>query len=452
MLQRVAAFFLSGPDRPVSLLGDALVKTYERWRMSVFLSVTFGYTVFYTCRVNFSVAKKGMLEEGVLDASQMGIIGSALLVVYAVGRLVNGFLADRLHVGHFIASSLLASAILNLLFGTSSSFFILLPIWALNGWLQSGGSAPCVVALSHWFTSRERGTRYGIWSISHTLGEAITFGATGAIVAALGWRAGFIAPAFLAVIVAFILFWTLPDRPQTLGLPPVWQYKGELEPQREAKEPIGRLQLEVIRNVGVWVLGLASATTYVARYGMDHWGPLFLQVTKGYSEADAGMLMSIAPVTGVAGVYLSGFISDRLFGSRRQVPLLCYGLLEITALLLLRLLPPGQPWLDAVLMAAFGFGMGGMTVFLGGLMAVDIVSRRAAGAAMGIVGVFSYLGAAIQDTVSGFLLHGATTTADGRPHLPPESFDPVLFFWIAASVVSIVLASSLPLFRRTSAS
>jgi OPA family sugar phosphate sensor protein UhpC-like MFS transporter len=50
-------------------------------------------------------------------------------------------------------------------------------------------------------------------------------------------------------------------------------------------------------------------------------------------------------------------------------------------------------------LAAFGLGMGGVLVYLGGLMAIDLVSRRAAGAAMGLVGLFSYLVAGVQDTL-----------------------------------------------------
>jgi sugar phosphate permease len=37
-------------------------------------------------------------------------------------------------------------------------------------------------------------------------------------------------------------------------------------------------------------------------------------------------------------------------------------------------------------------------------MAVDLVWRRAAGAAIGLVGLFSYLVAGVQDTLSGYLL------------------------------------------------
>jgi OPA family sugar phosphate sensor protein UhpC-like MFS transporter len=39
-----------------------------------------------------------------------------------------------------------------------------------------------VVALSHWFARKERGTRYGIWSASHSIGEGLTFAGTAFLV------------------------------------------------------------------------------------------------------------------------------------------------------------------------------------------------------------------------------------------------------------------------------
>ena len=418
----VSRFFRTGPDLPERTDAD-VPRIYEKRRWSVFLSVTLGYATFYVCRINFSVAKKSMLDDGVLDASQMGLIGSALLLTYGVGRLANGFLSDHMNIRRFISTALLASAFFNLFFGLSSLFPVFVALWAVNGWVQSAGSSPCVVALSSWFTFRERGTRYGIWSMSHTIGEAVTFAVTGSLVAWLGWRSGFLGPALLGGTVALILFRTLADRPQTYGLPPVWKYKGEPEPPTTDHVPVAKLQAEVLRNPGVWVLGLASALMYVARYGMDHWGPLFLQVTKGYTQGNAGLIMAVTPIAGMCGTALSGVVSDRVFGSRRQETILGCAVLEIGALCLLAFSPAGCMWLDAAGLVIFGLGIGGLTSLVGGLMAVDLVSRRAAGAAMGLVGVFSYIGAAVQDTVSGYLVDGCKVVVDHAPSLPPGVSD-----------------------------
>jgi len=87
--------------------------------------------------------------------------------------------------------------------------------------------------------------------------------------------------------------------------------------------------------------------------------------------------------------------------------------------------------------ALFGFGLGGTLVFVGGLIAIDICSKRASGAAMGLVGMFSYLGAAVQDWISGILIKAGEITVDGHA---VHDFDNAFLFWIGAAVASMVFA------------
>lgn len=441
------AFFKTRADQPL-ISDDAAVvrRVYERKRWSVFLSVLFGYGLFYTCRMNFSVSKKAMLDAGVMSPTQMGVVGSALLFVYSVGKFTNGFLADRSNIARFMSTALLLSAAVNLVLGWHVGFGVFLLLWGLNGWFQSVGSAPSVVALSHWFAKTERGTRYGIWSASHSLGEGISFVGTAFLVSAFGWSWGFWGPGLLCLVGALVMYRTLADRPQTYGLPPVHEYKNEpAEAPTQEQASIGQLQMEVIKHPGVWILALASGCLYVGRYGIGNWGPLYLQLSKHYSATAAGSVLAAYPTAQILGSISSGFVSDYMFGARRNIPALIYGLLQIATLLGLYWIPPGHFLLDAAMLAVFGFAMGGLLVYLGGLMAIDLVSRRAAGAAMGLVGLFSYLVAGIQDTVSGYLLDASKVTVDGTT---TYSFRLVFAVWIGALILSTALAASLWLFTH----
>jgi OPA family sugar phosphate sensor protein UhpC-like MFS transporter len=337
---------------------------------------------------------------------------------------------------------LLCSAVLNLLFGLSSVFWVLVLVWALNGWFQSMGSAPSVVNIAHWFSRRERGTRYGVWSTAHSLGEAMTFVLTSVLVAALGWRAAFWGPGTLCAAVAVVLFFTILDRPQSYGLPPVADFRDDHAPVSRSGSSTWELQLEVLRNPAVWVLGLAGASLYVARYGVNNWMVLYFQEAKHYGLLDAGFNLSVFTVCGLVGTGLSGAISDLFFKSQRGPVIVLYGIGLVTALSLVFVTPAEAVWLDRGLMAVGGFAMGGLVTFLGGLAAVDICPKRATGAAMGMVGLFSYLGAAVQDQVSGSLLQASRTVVDG---VARYDFDAVFLFWIGAAALSVLL--SLVLFR-----
>ncbi len=59
---------------------------------------------------------------------------------------------------------------------------------------------------------------------------------------------------------------------------------------------------------------------------------------------------------------------------------------------------------------------------------------------MGMVGVFSYLGAGSQDIISAGMIDAGITMVDG---VRVYNFDTVVVFWIATSVVSMLLAAML---------
>jgi OPA family sugar phosphate sensor protein UhpC-like MFS transporter len=88
----------------------------------------------------------------------------------------------------------------------------------------------------------------------------------------------------------------------------------------------------------------------------------------------------------------------------------------------------------------YGFMLSGLLAALGGLFAIDIVPKRAAGAAMGFIGVFSYMGAGIQDKISGILIDRGTTMIDGVRHY---DFSTAVIFWIGSSIISMILAALL---------
>jgi OPA family sugar phosphate sensor protein UhpC-like MFS transporter len=433
---RVLGFFRTREDRPVLTDAQEVVRVYRARRWTTFLGITFGYSFFYTTRLSLAVAKKPLIDAGLTSAEELGKIGFLLYLTYAFGRLTNGFLCDRAHIGRFMGLGLLLSALVNILFGFSSAFVAFLLLWAVNGWFQSMGSAPSGANLAAWFGRRERGTRYSIWSLAHNLGEGLTFVATAALVGALGWRWAFWGPGVVCVFVALALFKVVLDRPPTYGLPSAAARAGETEASAVEGESVARQQLTMLRNPAIWLLGLASASMYVARYGINEWFVLYLQDEKGYEIAKAGLATSFFPIVGAAGTFAAGPISDFLFRGRRFPVSFAYSVLLIAGLVAIPLVPRGHFWADAAAVSVCGFAIGGLLVFLAGLIAIDLSPTRAAGAAMGVVGVFSYLGAAVQNWISGSLIEESRVLTDGTA---TYDFGNVFLFWIGAAVLSLLL-------------
>ncbi|TNE64380.1 MAG: MFS transporter [Alphaproteobacteria bacterium] len=433
--------FAQSPDAERLTDSAEIDRLYRRHRFRVMLAVTLGYGLLYTCRLALGVVKKPLIDEGIFTPDELGLIGSALFYSYAFGKLTNGFLADHVNIKRVLALFFALTAVCNIGMGFVASVGFATALWGLNGWFQSFGAPGGVVAMTNWFSNRERGRMYGVWSTAHSIGEGLTFLVVGSVVSYWGWQAGFWTPGAIGIATAAVSFLLLQDRPTSLGLPPVADWKND-HYETVTKQDSGsvfRTQLAILKIPAVWILALASATTYVTRYGINSWGILYLQEQRGFSLPEAGTVLMVSTLSGIAGAVTYGFVSDKFFGARRPPANLIFAIIEVIGLLLFFYGPNSMPVI-LVSMVLFGLGMTGLVTALGGLFAVDICPKRVAGAAMGVVGVFSYLGAALQEHVSGVLIGDGMTMVDG---VRQYDFGPVILFWIGASIVSALLAASL---------
>lgn len=395
-------------------------------RTGVFWAVTIGYGLFYVTRLSMNVLKKSIVDDGFLSESQLGMIGSALFFSYAIGKLVNGFLADRLNIRYFMSFSLLICAIANIFLGLQTTFWLFLGLWAINGWFQSAGAPSSIIALKRWYDEKGLGTVYGFWSASHNIGEAITFTFTAFVVGALGWQWGFFSAGFLGLLGAVMIFFLLVPRPNGTSMP--------THENVVVKQNVGLKQLEVLKNPMIWMLAVSSAFMYIARYAVNSWGIFYFEIEKGYSIVEASSLISISSVSGIVGTIFSGLLSDKFFKSNRTIPAVLMSALNLFALTLFLLVPEGYYYIDIISMILFGVSIGVLICFVGGLMAVDIAPAEAVGAAAGVIGIASYFAAGIQDIVSGFLIEGKKTMVDG---VQVYNFEAIRYFWLIAAALSL---------------
>lgn len=258
---------------------DRVEETYRSLRRRTFWGATIAYSLYYVCRMSLSVVKQPLIDEGVLTAGELGLIGSALLFVYAVGKFMNGFIADYCNVRRFMATGLFISALVNLLMGAMGLmhgpvgipsviiFAAFAVMWGLNGWAQSMGSPPGVISLSRWFPQSKRGTYYSLFSSSPYIGEFLSFIVTGFVVGALGWEYGFLVASVAGLVGSLIILLFVSDTPESKGLPSVQTLSGE-QVTKQDRMPTRDLQKMIVKHPGIWVIALSSAFIYVTKYAI----------------------------------------------------------------------------------------------------------------------------------------------------------------------------------------
>lgn len=419
---------------------------YKTLRNRTFWGVTVAYSLYYVCRMSLSVVKQPLIDEGVLSAGQLGIIGSALLFVYAVGKFMNGFIADYCNVRRFMATGLAISAVVNLLMGLLGLvsggsafpsvvvFLSFAVLWGVNGWMQSMGSPPGVISLSRWFPRSKRGTYYSIFSSTPYLGEFLSFIITGAIVGALGWKAGFIVAAIAGFIGTAVILLFVADTPESKGLPSIYELSGE-QMLHEDTVSTRELQKNVLRHPGIWIIALSSAFIYITKYAVAGWGVLYLQKARTFSLEEATQIIAFSAAFGIVGTVLAGWLSDKVFRGDRVKPAVLSGILSFIALTFF-LFVGGGYLINIIYVSVFSLAVGVLYCIVAGLMAVDIVPRKATGAALGVVGISSYVAAGLQDITSGYLIQFNTESVAG---VDVYDFGPVSLFWLATALISFIL-------------
>ena len=369
-------------------------KIYPYWRNRILITAMIGYILFYFVRKNLSLAMPAIEEELNISKAELGLFLTLHGVVYGISKFVNGFLGDQTNPRYFMALGLALSALMSLLFGLSSGVLTFGIIWLLNGWFQGMGFPPCANSLTNWFAPNERGVKFAIWNTSHSIGAALVL-ILNSFLIIYNWRYCFIVPAILAFLGAVFIVNRLRDKPESIGLPPVEQYKGgKLE--TDSKENTDDLNFKqfvrrkVFGNPVIWVLCLANFFLYTIRYAILDWGPTFLLEMKGIELQKAGWLVAGYEGLGVLGMLSGGWMMDRVFKGRGGRACIIYMLICSFAILVFWKFPGKSPMFYGILLWIIGFFIYGPQALVG-IIAANLATKRAAATAIGLTGLFGYL-------------------------------------------------------------
>lgn len=378
--------FAPAPPAETMLTDPAEIKAqYRYWQRRILFSTIVGYAMFYFVRKNLSVAMPAMSRDLGIEKSDLGLFLTLHGLLYGFSKFAHGFVGDRTNARTFMALGLILSAGVNILFGFSSAVVTLGLLWMLNGWVQGMGFPPCARLMTHWFPPKELATNFSIWNTSHSIGAGLVVVLCGYLVG-YGWRLCFFVPAGLALLCALFLLGALRDTPPSLGLPEV---EGTASGPSDSPGFSAAQLRQVFGNKYIWLLAMASFFVYIVRYAVLDWGPTFLTEMKHIELKHAGWMVAAFEVSGVAGMLVSGWLTDRLFGGRGARLCVFSMLLTALSMLLFWKLPSRSPVICTLPLCLAGFFLYGPQALVGVVVA-NLATKRLAATAIGLTGIFSY--------------------------------------------------------------
>ncbi|MFB3829316.1 MAG: MFS transporter [Bryobacteraceae bacterium] len=362
-----------------------------------------------------------------LSDTQVGALSTGFIVVYALGGLPMGRLADRGSRKRLLAAGLAVWTSLTAAGGMAAGYAALLA----SRLGVAVGEAACAPAATSWigdaFPASQRARAMGIFMLGVPLGVALSLAASGAIAGAFGWRAALFAAALPALVLLPLLL--------RLREPP----RAAAKPEGSAR---GLLRLPVFR----WIV-VSGALVNFNLYVISTFLPAYLTRFHGMSVARAGIWAGAG--SGIAGAIAAlggGAWGDRAGAAHGRLRAAAFAAAAAAPAALAAIaLPAGEaPASLTFMMIAYGLLNAYYALVYAAIQ--DLVEPRLRGTAMAVYLMAMYLcGAAFGPLLTG----GLSDLLAGRAAaLGPEAAraaglrQAMLVLPVLAAALALVLAAA----------
>lgn len=400
------------------------------------------YAAMYMARYNFGFANKSLSDMYGWDKAMVGTIISTATLVYGISALFNGPIADRLGGRRAMLMGAIGATVFNLAFGLGAYLGFLgtgtvllgylATVWTLNMYFQSYSALALIKVNSGWFHVSERGVFSAIFGSMIQGGRALVYALMAVpLVVALPWQWKFFLPAIATAFMAYMTWRVVQDSPKDAGLPdfdPQDATSGDTE-----KITFGYVARKVFTQPIPLTIAFAEFCTGFVRHGFEQWFPRYMQEAQHLPFDHPIFQRGAAAVViaGIAGAFVAGYASDKVFGHRRPPVAFIGYMIQIVCLFVVW----KAPSLNAIIVA-FTFNSLAISMvhsMLSGTASMDFGGKRAAATAAGLFDGMQYIGGSFTGIGLGWLLDSFGWTAWGPSMIGFSAIGAVLmlFLWNA---------------------
>lgn len=284
------------------------------------------YGVAYLDRVNISFAAEGVSGALGLDSASYGFAAGIFFVGYVLFEVPSNLILDRVGARRWISRILFSWGLVAALmaFMTSAAQFNALRL--LLGIAEAGFFPGIVLYLSQWVPAAERArTLAGFMlaiPVAGLLGGPISAALLSlhGVLGLAGWRWLFLLEALPAIVLAFVVWKRLPNRPsEARWLEPAQAQAleavlaGERQQRQAGGQQIQHLR-SGLRQPRLWLLGALYLGIATGFYGFSFWIPRFVAEALPMAQPDPALVNAISAIPyglAVVAMLLVGHSADR---------------------------------------------------------------------------------------------------------------------------------------------
>jgi MFS transporter, ACS family, tartrate transporter len=292
------------------------------WRLIPLLML--GYFCAYLDRVNVGFAGLTMNKALGFSAAVFGFGGGVFFVGYFLAEIPSNLILEKVGARRWIARILLTWGIISALTAFVWNDWSFYGIRFLLGIAEAGFYPGIVLYLTWWFPSYYRSRMMAIFQsasvISLIIGPPVSAWllTMDGMFGLQGWQWLFLIEALPPVIMCFVIYFLLTDKPKDAHWLPAEQrtwLQGRLDSEVKQREAVHRYELmEAMRNPRVWLLTLVYFGQNVSGYGLLIFLPTIIK-SFGLSTQMVGVVNAVPFVFAAVAMIWWGMRSDHS-GSR----------------------------------------------------------------------------------------------------------------------------------------
>ncbi|MDO4902931.1 MAG: MFS transporter [Limosilactobacillus sp.] len=366
---------------------DKQANAFLKYKTRILVSTILAYAAYYVVKSNFTPSSPSLIKYEGFTTADIGLVLSVLAISYGIGKFFVGLLVDRLNPRFSVGVGLILSAIFNLLFGYTHNLALICVLMAFVGVTQGFGGPSCQKSLATWFNAENLGTATSTWNISHNIGSGTASLIVSTIIATYGAshiHNIFMIPSVISIIMAIIVMMMGVDTPESVGLPKV--NKDEKKNIKHSSS-WAAFRDNILRNPLVWAFCIMNAFSYILRYGIENWIPIYLSSGKGFSSSTTNLGFTIFEYAAIPGTILIGLYSDKVLKGRR-VPI------TIATSLIVLILTPIYAMSQNLTLIYVILGILGISIYaqqvLMGIVIMDVLPIESVAGGIGLSGFFGY--------------------------------------------------------------
>jgi predicted MFS family arabinose efflux permease len=417
-------------EQPTSQPVPLTARPWYRW--VVFAVANLGFT-FGVMFVQLGLIAPDLMRDFSVQAQQIGILISVYSVMYALMQIPGGVLADRVGPRRVMSFFLAVGAVGMIFFGQAPTFSVSLVARVLVALGVSVLYVNKVKVIGGWFKADEFATAMGLGSSVGAVGRLLAGPALAALIGQFGWRSTYCMVGVLNLFFAVACFVIIRDRDPALEV--------EQEAEQEAVPRPGIVE-SIKMCFGNWqfvALFFVALLSYGGMMGgLGAWGIPFLMQGFGVERFDASMIMMGTALVSLVTGPMWGRISDKLLRARKPVLLIALAGCVLGVLPLVAAADRLPLAVVAGLLAFRAFFTSGLLISY--TMASELVPSSVLGVAMAGLNIGPYVGGAIYQAASGFILGNPESfMTDGTPIYGMGDYQLVFLPGLVAWVVGILV-------------